>query len=153
MIKRIIIAIYTFLLASSGFPQESKLKYDVNFYVNNKITKDLQCFIISKDLKEAYLLPKDGNQIVIKDTIKSERIHLLFVFKKHVFAFYFYNFKRSNILNIYFDNRFLNNSTKRKFRINMFKYLFKKEYYIDQGLDDFTTVFEAKRKIKLLETR
>ena len=44
MIKRIIIAIYTFLLASSGFPQESKLKYDVNFYVNNKITKDLQCF-------------------------------------------------------------------------------------------------------------
>ncbi|TRX35076.1 hypothetical protein [Flavobacterium restrictum] len=149
MIKKMMI-IFTLLIGLNAVSQEDNLKFKILFYKNSKPIDGLKCYIIGKENK-AYLLPSKNDTIVIKDTVKSKGIPLLVLIDNHTIVFPFYYYKKSNYINIYYDNRIFGNTTKKKFGLNRWKHLFRREYYVDiEGLDDMITVFKTKTKFILI---
>lgn len=71
---------------------------------------------------------------------------------KHKIVFPVYYYKESSYIKIYYDNRVFGNKTKKKLGISRWKYLFRKEYYIDiEDFDDIITVFKPEKEYELIE--
>jgi|SRR5690554_256706 len=132
------------------FAQNEDIKISTVLYINNKPTNDVKYYFIKNN--KAYLLPKENEKIILKDTLTTEGISLMAVKDKHKIVFPVYYYRESDYVKIYYDNRFLGNITKKKFKINRLKYLFRKEYYIKiEKFDDIITVFKPEKTYKLIE--
>ncbi|MFA7688449.1 MAG: hypothetical protein WCY25_11345 [Moheibacter sp.] len=131
--------------------QNEDIKINATLYINNKPVKDVKYYFIKNDGK-AYLLSKENEKIILRDTLTTEGVPLMAVKGKHKIVFPVYYYRESDYIKIYYDNRIFGNTTKKKFEINRLKYLFRKEYYIDiEGFDDIITVFKPERKYELIE--
>lgn len=132
--------------------QNEELKIETTFYINNQPVKGVKYYFINKDGK-AYLLPTENGKIILKDTLTTAGIPLLAIKDKHKVVFPVYYYRKSNYVKIYYDNRVFGNKTKKKFGISRWRYLFRKEYYIDiEGFDDIITVFKPEKDYELIES-
>jgi len=130
------------LFPLSLLAQKDDLKIQATFYINGEPVDGVKYYFI-KNQNEAYLLDKKGDSILLKDTLTTKGIPLLAIFKNHNVVFPVYNYRESNFIEIYFDNRLLGNKTKKKFGICRLRYMLRKEYYINiSGFDDIITVFK-----------
>lgn len=146
------LVIITLLLTTFGLlAQHNGLEIETTFYVNNNPVKDVKYYFIKNDGK-AYLLPTEKGRIILKDTLTTKGIPLLAVKDKHKIVFPVYYYRESSYIKIYYDNRIFGNKTKKKLGISRWKYLFRKEYYIDiEGFDDIITVFKPEKEYELIE--
>ena len=146
------ILIITLLLTTFGLlAQDKELKIETTFYVNNKPVKDVKYYFIKNDGK-AYLLPIEKNKIILKDTLTTEGIPLLAIKDRQKIVFPVYYYRESNYIKIYYDNRVFGNKTKKKLGISRWRYLLRKEYYVDiEGFDDIITVFKPEKEYELIE--
>lgn len=148
--KNTLSILLTLLLPFALLAQNDELKIKTTFYVNNKPIEGVKYYFIKNDGK-AYLLPIDKGRILLKDTLTTKGIPLMAVKGKHKVVFPVYYYKESNYINIYYDNRIFGNKTKKKLGISRWKYLFRKEYYIDiESFDDIITVFKPEKEYELL---
>ena len=132
--------------------QNDVIKIEATFYVNNEPIEGVKYYLIQDDGK-AYSLPCENNRIVLKDTFTTEGIPLLAIVKNHKVVFPIYYYRQSDYVKIYYDSRLLGNKTKKKLGIGRWRYLFRKEYYIDnEGFDDLITVFKPQKAYNLVET-
>ena len=151
MIKKTFYLLLIILFTFNCYSQNKDLKVRLSFFFNNHTIEDYKCYIINKKEKKAYLLKKENDSVVIKDTVTSKGIPLLIKMKNNIVVFPFYYYKSSKYINVYYDNRLFNNQTKKHFRIGVFKNIFKKKYYIQiEGLDDIITVFNSKTTYELI---
>lgn len=148
--KSVLLIISIVLISFKSFAQNDLIKIEMEFYINNKSVNDVKYYFI-KDYGKAYLLPKEKNKIVLKDTLTTEGIPLLAVKGKHKIVFPVYYYKKSDYIKIYYDSRIFGNKTKKDLGVSRWRYLFRKEYYIDiEGFDDIITVFKPEREYELV---
>ena len=133
------------------FAQKDDIEIEITFYVNNAPIEGVKYYFIKDDGK-AYLLPWEADKIIIKDTLTSEGIPLLAVAEKHKVVFPVYYYGESDYINIYYDARIFGNKTKKKLGISRWRFLFRKEYYIDiEGFDDIITEFKPEKQYDLID--
>ena len=132
--------------------QKNDLKIQTTFYINSEPVDGVKYYFI-KNQKEAHLLAKKGDSILLKDTLTTRGIHLLAVFKDHNVVFPVYYYRESSFIEIYYDNNIFDNKTKRKLGMRFkFKYLFRKKYLINiEGFDDIITVFKPNENYILMD--
>ena len=147
-----LLIIVIFMLSFSTSAQNDDIKIKATFYVNNEPIEDVKYYFIKDDGK-AYLLPFENDKIILKDTLTTEGIPLLAITKKHKVVFPVYYYRQSEYIKIYYDARLFGNKTKKKLGISRWRYLFRKEYYIDiEGFDDIITVFKPEKEYNLVDT-
>lgn len=149
--KNIFLSIVILFATFRLFAQNEGLKIETTFYINNKPVDGVKYYFIKSDGR-AYLLPMEKNKIILKDTLTTEGIPLLAVKDRHKIVFPLYYYRESNYIKIYYDKRILGNKTKKNLGISRWRYLLKKEYYIDiEGFDDIITVFKPEKEYELIE--
>lgn len=149
--KNALLIISVILMSFKSFAQNDVIKIEMEFYVNNEPVNGVKYYFIKDDGK-AYLLPEEQNKIVLKDTLTTKGIPLLAVKGKHKVVFPVYYYRQSDYIKIYYDNRIFGNKTKKNLGISRWKYLFRKEYYIDiEGFDDIITVFKPEKEYVLVD--
>jgi len=131
------------------YGQKSKLNtLKTEFYINNVPQENVKYYFLNKN--EAYLLKSKNKQITLNDNLPDE-FNLLAICKKHIVVIPIVRFKEVEYIRIYYDNRLFNNTTRKKFNEPFFKYMFKKNYHIDLGLDDIIITFKPKKEIKIID--
>ena len=150
--RNALLIIVVFMVSFGTFAQSNDIKIETTFYVNNEPVEGVKYYFIKDDGK-AYLLPQENDKIILKDTLTTEGIPLLAVTKKHKVVFPVYYYKESDYIKIYYDARLFGNKTKKKLGISRWRYLFRKEYYVDiEGFDDVITVFKPETEYDLIDT-
>lgn len=124
------------------------IKFD--FYIKNKIESGSKIYFIKSD-GNAYLLPQKDDKVIINN-IAGNSIPLILVNGKHKIVFPLFYFDKAKHVKIYYDARIFGNKTKKNLGISSWKYLFKKEYYVNiDEFDDIITVFKSPKKYKLID--
>ena len=151
MRSTLLLIIMVFFVSLKSYAQKNDIKITTNFYINNKPVEGVKYYFIKNDGK-AYLLPKEKGKIILKDTLTTEGIPLLAIKDNHKVVFPVYYYRNSNHIKIYYDKRFFGNKTKKKLGVSKWRYLFRKEYYIDiEGFEDIITVFKPEREYELID--
>lgn len=149
--KNALLIIIVLLASLNTSAQNEDIKIETTFYMNNEPVNGVKYYFIKSDGK-AYLLPKENNKIVLKDTLTTEGIPLLAIKDSHKVVFPVYYYRESSYIKIYYDNRLFGNKTKKNLGISRWRYLFRKEYYIDiEGFDDVITVFKPEKEYELID--
>lgn len=150
--RNALMIILVFMASFVTFSQSDDIKIEITFYVNNEPVESVKYYIIKDDGK-AYLLPRENDKIVLKDTLTTEGIPLLVVSKKHKVVFPVYYYRESEYIKIYYDARLFDNKTKKRLGISRWRYLLRKEYYVDiEGFNDIITVFKPEKEYDLIDT-
>ena len=145
----IIILLFTSVCIYSQNKGSFTIKFD--FYVKNKIETGSKIYFIKSD-GNAYLLPQKDNKVSIDSNIVGESIPLILVNGKHKIVFPLFYFNKAKHVKIYYDARIFGNKTKKNLGISRWKYLFKREYYVNiDEFDDIITVFKSPKKYKFID--
>jgi hypothetical protein len=149
--KNILLILIVILTPFKLLAQSDIIKIKIAFYVNNELIKDVKYYFIQNNGK-AYLLRTQEGEMILKDTLTTKGIPLMAVSGKHRIIFPVYYYRKSDYIKIYYDNRIFGNRTKKNLGISRWRYLLRKEYYIDiEGFDDIITVFKSDKKYELVD--
>lgn len=145
--SKILFYLFFIFLCLKGYSQETKI--EASFTYKGKKVEGVKYYLVDKD--KAYLLSYKENKIEIPDTISTESINVLVVYKKNQFHVPNFKSKEAYYLKTYFDNRLINNRVNREFGgYSKLKYLFRRRYLIEDGLGYVTIVLKNKKKYELI---
>ncbi|MBC9795832.1 hypothetical protein [Sinomicrobium weinanense] len=149
--KNALLQIIALLASFKILAQNDEIKIKTTLYINNEPVNGVQYYFIKNDGK-AYLLPTENGRIILKDTLTTEGIPLMAIKGKHRIVFPVYYYRESDYIKIYYDNRIFGNKTKKNLGISRWRYLFRKEYYVNiEGFDDIITVFKPEKEYELIK--
>lgn len=143
-LKKIFFAL-TLFNSLNVFNQENR-EFNISFNLRGKEVTDVNFFFIEGD--EAYSLKKIDNKLILAADLPQE-FRLLAIYKNHFIIIPINRYNEIKYINIYYDNRIFNNILSKKFQRPLFKYLFRKDYLIDCGLDDVSVTFKPKKTYNL----
>jgi len=118
-------------------------KIEASFILNGKIVKNVSFYLIQND--SIYMQKYQDGELIIKRPLSTNN-NLIAVYKDYKILIPNLRINEVVYIKIYCDNRIFNNLIRKKFREPFFRFLFRKHYIIDLGLNDVFITFNYKNK-------